>query len=103
MSAGLIKEMPAPSDETSLFWREAGKGERLALRATAAGLDAIRVDPVASEEITEGPTEVSTDSQDGVEPHTLPGEEPMPNSEAAQDAPDAPERANWRITLRKSV
>jgi hypothetical protein len=67
ISAGLIEEVPAPSDETGLLWRETEDGQQLALRATVTGLVAIGADAVTSEEATGSPTDVSADSQDGAD------------------------------------
>lgn len=98
--AGLFEEVPAPSDEPGLFWREEENGERLALRATAAGLDAIGVNAAASEKAGESQAETCTDSREATE---LQPSADAPGGQAVYGPPKGPDGLNRRATLRQSV
>jgi hypothetical protein len=91
LKAGLLEEAPADGDQPA--WRTTESGERLALRVTEAGLQAVGAEPTATspEPAQSGPQDAETAS---AAPQAPEPEEP------AQGAPAAPQRANPRLTLR---
>ena len=87
---GLLAECAAPREYAGLAWREDADGARVALRITDAGLRAIGVEPDGG---AAPDTATVADTAPATAPDAHPASEDVLPTEAAQDAPAAPDEA----------
>ena len=87
LRTGLLAECVAPEGQPDLAWRMDADGTRIALRATAAGLRAIGIEPAEDEANT------GAEAHAGAGPEGPGQDPPAPTADTAQESSHTPQQA----------